>query len=540
MSEKIPTQNKTDIMDLLKRYRSFDDPQLTDEVLANLGFMRKGPGRIVTLAHAEKISKDEQFKEDHIPFDTISFSATRNRIGRSDLTHKDWDSFAEKLDVHEAVMNSDNKEPSKILYANHPGINALMDSMLSTSVQAELNKNQSKEYHYVVADLFNMPAERITIDLQNALSEPFRRRLEIWIQDETVHEDNQTRFHQEWSEKEYDELERIKGRLADPDFYEAKFAELMASRDMFDFQSRDVDYSLPDIGWNNSFELVKGVFEIACRRNGWNGVADLIRQAGDITAMRTLSQGTLPSTEEKKELRANLKKMTVEEKKATSSQMSELDGRRKKEKLMMSAVEQYFSLPQRLADMMRKRITEVQNQIMLGGKSNEKVEFTLNGKPNSELDRDPGKISGDCTEGKPLPFDVPTLPLYNVKVFSQDKKHIGNIYLYETTVGEGTNKKPIWHLDAIQIPANVDWSEGIANLFDSLKVVARAKNIPFLSISTYNPHISNYNYIADAAIAYVKGIKAQKNELNDYELQEYAGKSQLQTDGVVWTIKTSD
>lgn len=561
MSDKIQSPERPSILELIQEYGSLNDPRLTDSTLAGLGYVRMGPGRIVSIVHQEamRAAAEEQeraqednkrLKEDHIPFDSITFSAKRSRIGRSDVSEADLakivSSFRVNDEIGDAIEEAQYetikphggyveglKAGLQILYTNNPGINVLLDALFSTEVQRALNIEDRDDYEGLIGYLLLILLTNISEKIQNTLAQPLEERTQERKWDTMTLEGqggDVIRFRQQWSEKENDELERAKAKLADPDFYEPEFQKLMASLD---------SDRVSKMGFNNLFEFARSIFEIACRKTGFDDIADRVRAARDIAAMRNLSRQALPSAIEERELGARMRNMTIEEKKAASTQISELKLRRRKEQAMLSGIEQYFSLPQRLADIARRRISKAQDAIMLGGKTDERIEFKLIGTPDTELDRDPGKVSGDCTDGYPLPFDEPSLLLYNVKVFNVAKQHIGNIYLFETTVEEGGEKQAVWHLDAIQIPANIDWSEGIENLFESLKSAARAKNIPFISISDTESRISNYNYIADAVMAYIEKNEAHHAALSGIrELPEYRGKSRLQTEGPVYLIQT--
>ena len=128
---------------------------------------------------------------------------------------------------------------------------------------------------------------------------------------------------------------------------------------------------------------------------------------------------------------------------------------------------QYYNAPDLISEIVSRQIKDFQDFLVRGKGEDEEIKLILDGKPDQKLDENPGAISGDCTEGQPLPFDDPTIPVFNVKVFDSKQRHIGNIYLLNTTeMGAGQN---VWHLDAIQIPeGRIEWDDAIPQLIRSL------------------------------------------------------------------------
>ena len=125
----------------------------------------------------------------------------------------------------------------------------------------------------------------------------------------------------------------------------------------------------------------------------------------------------------------------------------------------------------------------------------------LDGRYNKALDADPGKVSGDCTEGRPLPFGQFGIPLYNIKCFNDQKRHIGNIYLLETHLEDSKSEK-VWHIDAIQIPSRILWKEAIGTVINAIAMEAKKKCISAITVNSEDQYISNYSYISDAVKKY--------------------------------------
>lgn len=210
---------------------------------------------------------------------------------------------------------------------------------------------------------------------------------------------------------------------------------------------------------------------------------------------------------------------------------------------------QYYNLPDLLADIIKRKIKKLQDFLVAGRGHEEGVVLYLDGRPNPDLDDDPGAISGDCTEGAPLPFAEPNVPVYNVKVFSGDTRHIGNIYLLVTSTDTGTDSLSVWHLDAIQIPEyRVDWLEAIPQIINAIGSEAEKKDIDMITVNDNEIAISNYDYISEAVEAIWKQQGAKTTEINMHDeetasILEDGEYSQLQGKGyarIIWENETKN
>ncbi len=162
----------------------------------------------------------------------------------------------------------------------------------------------------------------------------------------------------------------------------------------------------------------------------------------------------------------------------------------------------YFSTPEIMAEKLGRRIDEVLEfiNVGIGTKEEREITYFLDASPHPVLDKNPGKISGDCTDGRPLPFRDPNIPVYNVKVFDHTDRHIGNIYLLVT---ETTDGNKVWHLDAIQIPKkNLNWEESISRIIETISEKAREKGVNMITVNSEDNRISNYGYIEMAVETY--------------------------------------
>ncbi len=155
----------------------------------------------------------------------------------------------------------------------------------------------------------------------------------------------------------------------------------------------------------------------------------------------------------------------------------------------------FFALPDAFAREMDRRIDALQELLIAGTKKpGRPLKVQLDARPDSVRDKNPGEISGDCTDGYPLPFAEKRHNLHNVKVFVEGK-HRGNIYLLVTTDSE---ENIVWHLEAIQIPdKSLDWNKAYDSLMNALITEAEKKGVRAITCNSVSQTISNYSYISD-------------------------------------------
>ena len=204
---------------------------------------------------------------------------------------------------------------------------------------------------------------------------------------------------------------------------------------------------------------------------------------------------------QEKELRQQIKAASIEEKRALSGQMKSIAEQKKKLQQIQFGMQLFFSMPEYLSGLHHKVVKEAQDTLVAGkGKEQQTGFLYLDATPDDKLDADPGKMSGDCTQGKPLPFERPEMPVYNVKVRDDNKKHIGNMYLLVTKELSGHD---VWHFDAIQVPkSTVDWEMTTAAIIDSISPIAAEKGIEAITVNDEPHHISNYDYVQEGVKAY--------------------------------------
>ena len=157
-----------------------------------------------------------------------------------------------------------------------------------------------------------------------------------------------------------------------------------------------------------------------------------------------------------------------------------------------------LNMPALFADTFSRKISDLQKNFV-STESDPSITITLDATHDYEKDQNPGEISGDCTEGKPLPFNQ-NVGLHNVKVYVKGE-HRGNIYLLHTT--DSSSNAKAWHLDAIQIPsAVIDWDSFVPHFVSQLSQSAKENDVSMITINTDSQFISNYDYISDAFLKY--------------------------------------
>lgn len=177
---------------------------------------------------------------------------------------------------------------------------------------------------------------------------------------------------------------------------------------------------------------------------------------------------------------------------AFAVELSDHKAKTKAEQQRLRGVHDVLFLPHLYAAAAKQKIEQIQKGLVVSKEASRAV-LTLDARPNTKLDANPGAKSGDCTDGKPLPFG--RAPVYNVKVFD-DNRHIGNMYLLEAKNMSG---KRVWHLDAIQVPnISYDWDTVAASLVATLSQQAKASGLEMITINSQPYLVSNYDYIGDA------------------------------------------
>lgn len=311
------------------------------------------------------------------------------------------------------------------------------------------------------------------------------------------------------------ELERIKGRVTDKTVLNSAFNSYL-------------DKLLTELLDPNDF---KDVIEY-CNALGLRSVRDVVNYYTDKYLEDLISEedrarfNSVPSYEEKAKiiraaktnaelsseeavLKAKIKSAPVEEKKQLSGKLKQLDQERRRRAKKRMGVANFFSLPDLLASTYEEEINNVQRFLANPGRMGTQV-YVLDPTPDPVLDKNPGRVSGDCTDGRPLPFDDPDVPVYNVKIKNSDNEHVGNMYLLVTHT-EDAARRPVWHFDAIQLPdRSVDWGTAAKEVITSLGEKAKEKGVEIITVNSNEELISNFDYISSNVVKYWEEVAGKK------------------------------
>lgn len=342
------------------------------------------------------------------------------------------------------------------------------------------------------------------------------------------------------------DLERCKAQLGDPEIYKRRFDSLLTNNFVDTFKGSPeilLPQSLTKRGLSTGLGLTQHAFSELLQQEGFEKLGEiLIKARTEQEVIATITSFKVPMTAElttsEKELKAKLKAADKQDRPLLAKlndKLRSLQGTRRERLMLLEGMLDYYRLPEIAADIYRRRIKAVQDLLVSkGDQEDSKVLITLDGTPDPVKDLDPGTLSGDCTAGSPLPFNDPNIPVYNVKVFQNDA-HIGNIYLlYSHT----SSKKPVWHLEAIQIPrARLDWHAAIPAFIDGLLIEATKKGVEAITINKEDKKISNYDYISKAALEYAE--RSASSEYIDIPNVTKEGYSSFQSTGSVYSFPAS-
>ncbi|HSX33138.1 MAG TPA: hypothetical protein VLF91_02260 [Candidatus Saccharimonadales bacterium] len=380
-----------------------------------------------------------------------------------------------------------------------------------------------------------------------------------------VDQDTGDRLSEAEAEMRWQQLERLKSRLADLDELEATFvsewdeAHAVASYDHHTLAGRAafheevgpfdpsninhypvtverrngrLDELLPD---GLGFTLRKNEVVRVLRQGNFPDVADQLAACSDIPQIRTTLQAALSSnnlqatykTAEKALLTQRRTLQSQDEINSFNAELHELRDAKKREMRLLRGAAEYFDLPRLFAQYVKARVTAVQNILRVQAQEGGHAAITLDARPDPKIDADAGRISGDCTNGRPLPFGT-KLPAHNIKIYKEGS-HVGNIYLLKTTAREqpatAEQPYPVWHLDAIQLPSHtISHFDFIAKLVAGLAEQATAQQVACITVNSSPHKISNYDYLSRAVLEYLGTPNAAHVQF-DPELGDFSGKA---------------
>lgn len=354
------------------------------------------------------------------------------------------------------------------------------------------------------------------------------------------------------AEKMYNELARLSGFYADvPELrrdFRNRLADIIVDQGSIKLWSKadkeEADFLKP-YGVKTYADFIKTFLPKYLEQAGLSEMAAVVNAGALLDQIADLLRSTPikdPTLGEEKDLRKSLKSASPEERNILSKRLKDLETEKKVRKQIREGVIDYFASPEVYAEICRRKIKEAQDFLVSGkSKATEQTTVYLDATDNPELDKDPGEVSGDCTAGKPLPFDRPNIPAYNVKVFRGKDNHIGNMYLLVTKENAEERHK-VWHFDAIQIPySTIDWSKSIPVIVKALSEAAKAKGINVITSNKEKFHISNYDFIQDAVLRYWETNQGRETDVDIPKIDE-EGYSNFQGDGealILWEKETS-
>lgn len=239
--------------------------------------------------------------------------------------------------------------------------------------------------------------------------------------------------------------------------------------------------------FKNPAQVLREILGTYVQKLAMNELANELAKAHTFdTVMNTLTTAQLlPSYS----LQKNLKKAVRKNRQTYSRQLALAKQQYKQERQLTSELRLLFSPWEILGEALRPTINSYIAKLK-ATTTKSQLTLTLDGMPDLKLDANPGALIHDCTAGRSLPFHLPSV--HNVKVYDSD--HIGNIYLFEVTI----NGEPAWHLDAIQVPRRLDWTNATKSLVTTL--TAAAPHITYLTVGVEADQISNFDYVGKGVI----------------------------------------
>lgn len=536
------------VFDLLDKYKSVDE--IPDYELKEIGYARQAPGKIypvvfeaalVDRKKAKLKNKEKwQHKLDNTPFSRIEVATESTggifRFVKKEVCTNLYKSI-DSLDVaSEKMYYFDELEGFfETIIPNQNDLLKFMNRFLGPLNSDHLNFLLFNELPITIDLYSNRP------DLDPDL---FLGNYEEGLSGEKTRDLSR-------------DLEKLRGRLADVSRLEANFRELLGEElinaDRLEIKNDPRQYmQIPYMQAQKDFivffedkvttnqDFILYCFSHFLELEGEGEIATELRKCANLDQIRSLFKditGIAPKilVDEQKELESEIKDAPLEKKKEFSGRLKEIKEQIKNRHQLLAGMGQYFELPTLLSEYYNREINKMQEVLIKKGEGAQ-VLLYLDASWDSELDKDPGKISGDCTEGSPLPFADPEIPIYNVKVFQGDNnEHIGNIYLLKS---ENENRYPIWHLDAINIPAYFNWDQTIEAIIQSLAGQAKEQNIAMITVNEIPELISNYDYIQKAVAKYQARLKYNNYEGFLEKIPKSKSKrfSDLQTTGVVHAL----
>lgn len=535
--------NSNKLLELAKLYGLSGIP---NNELESIGYIRNQDGSITREdAITRRKAKDESFNEkiENKPFGLIKMTLPEKELffRRVDsLEIEKIKAFLKKAELNlnfDAFIKQTFGKENKIPFL----LNEVMNYLYIAGYKDEEIKYLMEEFEIPLEGFLS---EKI-FELEGEL--PFDNL--AWQADES----EDSFLGDEKTKEFYEKLEKLKGKFSD-------VAALEEAKQKHHDKIKWIDSDDTEVLLENECssifnekiknnEIVTGeqiciaFFKEFLAAKGFQKVLEKINQCINYSAFKSglqeIKPEEFPSFEEGKKMKDLVRRSSIEEKKKLSTAGKNLKEKIAFEKDIIKGMIEYCNTPELTASFFSRLIKKMQNVLYQKGK-NQEMTFYIDGTPDPQMDKDPGQISGDCTEGKPLPFEDPNTLVYNVKFFDEEKKHIGNIYLLETETMKSMKgeMKKVWHLEAIQIPSHIDWEQGIQVLIDTISQEAQRKNVGIITVNIIETQISNYDYISEAVIKFHKNagdkeIFIEMPKDYDFELHDNSKYSSFQGNGQV-------
>lgn len=264
-----------------------------------------------------------------------------------------------------------------------------------------------------------------------------------------------------------------------------------------------------------------GLLGVILSQDGFPEAGQKLNEAQSFSDARNVIVQALQNNEFKRAYKQFVKEWQLRRKQTTDpEEIRSLSAERAQQKDALKAsqktllgIETYLNLPKYYSRQCLAAIKDLEEMLIVKSQDGF-LGLELDTAPDPEIDVNAGDISGDCTSGESLHFSDQT-GLRNVKVRKLGK-HVGNIYVLQTTEMESNRK--VWHFDAIQIPDRaVDWDKFPQIFIETFSKLAAQNDVQILTINSEQHHISNYDYISKSFMRYF-GTEAGWKEHGQMEL----------------------
>ncbi|MFT7507748.1 MAG: hypothetical protein ACI92I_000916 [Acidimicrobiales bacterium] len=493
--------------------------------------------RIMKISAYEKSQREATERAEKIPFDKVVIEFESD--ARTGLIHEvDFSSLHNSIDwftesSRDSFMYDDAEKAFKTVYCADNKLIALYQSVSKLAGEKRLPLlNQADdsdlEAQILFADTHFGAIDRVLSEsgYSKKLSElnDLLYDLEAAIEDDPEEVPKQERIGQV-TEKIDTLLQFMTGKYGDVDIFNSAFSKELSER------------SNDDDNWSEDFDTQDKITPLDLIKEAiiviYNDLElpELAKKVASVTSLDELTAEVptiAPITQRQMELQSGIKDKSLDPR-DVSGEFSELKRKRKKNQSILEGIKDLTRLPELQAQSVIDKLDRFRGKLFNADKDGKRRinRFTLDGKPDKELDKDPGSISGDCTEGKPLPFNHKDIDLFNIKVFGSKNEHVGNIYLLQTTLGgnydylEEINPKlkefmengedselkttPVWHLEAVQIISGAQWDDAaIRKFFQTLNQAAERKGVHGITLNTGRDQISNHRSISEPFLSWLE------------------------------------